>query len=462
MVELLQLLDDVLKKKINISDFLDALVVDALKSRASDIHIESKEDDILLVRYRVDGVLRDIISIGPELKDTLLFIIKVRAKLRTDVHLAPQDGKIPFVVKKADIDGDKEKIKKEEKKEDAEESIENKEKEEEKKEEEKKVLNRLEAFKAEEKDTYNVDARVSILPVSYGEKVVIRLLTQANRSHSLADLGFEEHDLAELEKAYTQPYGLILITGPTGSGKTTTLYSILKILNTREVNITTIEDPVEYSIEGVNHIQINVKSDLTFATGLRSILRQDPNVIMVGEIRDTETARITVNSALTGHLVLSTLHANDSVSAVPRLIDMGIEPFLIASTLNIVVAQRLARKLCPDCKKPCSLEKDKEIKEMLKIRPDVAKYIKPTDKFYKAVGCDKCNNVGLKGRIGIYEVLVINKTMRDTIIKNPTMDDIFQTAKKSGFKLMVEDAVDKLKKGYIDIPELLKVIAIKD
>lgn len=462
MVELLQLLDDVLKKKINISDFLDALVVDALKSGASDIHIESKEDDILLVRYRVDGVLRDIISIGPELKDTLLFIIKVRAKLRTDVHLAPQDGKIPFVVKKADIDGDKEKIKKEEKKEDAEESIENKEKEEEKKEEEKKVLNRLEAFKAEEKDTYNVDARVSILPVSYGEKVVIRLLTQANRSHSLADLGFEEHDLAELEKAYTQPYGLILITGPTGSGKTTTLYSILKILNTREVNITTIEDPVEYSIEGVNHIQINVKSDLTFATGLRSILRQDPNVIMVGEIRDTETARITVNSALTGHLVLSTLHANDSVSAVPRLIDMGIEPFLIASTLNIVVAQRLARKLCPDCKKQCSLEKDKEIKEMLKIRPDVAKYIKPTDKFYKAVGCDKCNNVGLKGRIGIYEVLVINKTMRDTIIKNPTMDDIFQTAKKSGFKLMVEDAVDKLKKGYIDIPELLKVIAIKD
>ncbi|MGI6443681.1 MAG: GspE/PulE family protein [Candidatus Dojkabacteria bacterium] len=471
MVELLQLLDDVLKKKINISDFLDALVVDALKSRASDIHIESKEDDILLVRYRVDGVLRDIISIGPELKDTLLFIIKVRAKLRTDVHLAPQDGKIPFVVKKADIDGDKEKIKKEEEndkdqeKDDVEEPIEEKEKkkkEKEEEEQEKKVLNRLEALKAEEKDTYNVDARVSILPVSYGEKVVIRLLTQANRSHSLADLGFEEHDLAELEKAYTQPYGLILITGPTGSGKTTTLYSILKILNTREVNITTIEDPVEYSIEGVNHIQINVKSDLTFATGLRSILRQDPNVIMVGEIRDTETARITVNSALTGHLVLSTLHANDSVSAVPRLIDMGIEPFLIASTLNIVVAQRLARKLCPDCKKPCSLEKDKEIKEMLKIRPDVAKYIKPTDKFYKAVGCDKCNNVGLKGRIGIYEVLVINKTMRDTIIKNPTMDDIFQTAKKSGFKLMVEDAVDKLKKGYIDIPELLKVIAIKD
>ena len=456
MVELLKLLDDVIKKKINISDFLDALVVDALKSRASDIHIESKEDDILLVRYRVDGVLRDIISIGPELKDTLLFIIKVRAKLRTDVHLAPQDGKIPFVVKKIDVDGKPQK----EKEEKTEEVVEEK-KEEEPKEEE-KTLNRLETIKPKEKDTYNVDARVSILPVSFGEKVVIRLLTQANRSYSLADLGFEGRDLEELEKSYTQPYGLILITGPTGSGKTTTLYSILKILNTREVNITTIEDPVEYSIDGVNHIQINTKSDLTFATGLRSILRQDPNVIMVGEIRDTETARITVNSALTGHLVLSTLHANDSVSAIPRLIDMGIEPFLIASTLNIVVAQRLARKLCPDCKKACTIEKDKEIKEMLKLRPDVAKYIKPTDKFYKAVGCDKCNNVGVKGRIGIYEVLAIDKIMRDTIIKNPTMDDIFTTAKKSGFKLMVEDAVGKLKEGHIDLKELLKVIAIKD
>ncbi len=454
MVELLKLLDDVIKKKINISDFLDALVVDALKSRASDIHIESKEDDILLVRYRVDGVLRDIISIGPELKDTLLFIIKVRAKLRTDVHLAPQDGKIPFVVKKIDVDG---KPKKEESKEEVVE-----EKKTEETEDVKKELNRLESVKPKEKDTYNVDARVSILPVSFGEKVVIRLLTQANRSYSLADLGFEGRDLEELEKSYTQPYGLILITGPTGSGKTTTLYSILKILNTREVNITTIEDPVEYSIDGVNHIQINTKSDLTFATGLRSILRQDPNVIMVGEIRDTETARITVNSALTGHLVLSTLHANDSVSAIPRLIDMGIEPFLIASTLNIVVAQRLARKLCPDCKKACTIEKDKEIKEMLKLRPDVAKYIKPTDKFYKAVGCDKCNNVGVKGRIGIYEVLAIDKIMRDTIIKNPTMDDIFTTAKKSGFKLMVEDAVGKQKEGHIDLKELLKVIAIKD
>ena len=462
MIELLELMDDVLKKKINISDFLDALILDALKSRASDIHIESKEDNALLVRYRVDGVLRDTISIGPELKESLLFIIKVRAKLRTDVHLTPQDGKIPFEFKKSLIDGEPISKEENEKEGEAKEAEETKDEEKEKEKEIKKTLNRLEAFQSLEKDTYNVDARVSILPVTFGEKVVIRLLTQANKSYSMSDLGFSNHDLEFLEKSYRQPYGLILITGPTGSGKTTTLYSILKILNTREVNITTIEDPVEYSIDGVNHIQINVKSDLTFATGLRSILRQDPNVIMVGEIRDTETARITVNSALTGHLVLSTLHANDSVSAIPRLVDMGIEPFLIASTLNIVVAQRLARRLCKECKKEYVLEKDEENKELLKLRPDLQKFVKPSQKLYKAVGCEKCNNTGYSGRVGIYELLYIDKPLRDTIISNPSMDAILTTAKKGDFKLMVEDAVSKLTDGMIDIKELIRVIAIKD
>jgi len=468
MIELLELMDDVLKKKINISDFLDALVIDALKSRASDIHIESKDEDVLLVRYRVDGVLRDIISIGPELKESLLFIIKVRAKLRTDVHLAPQDGKIPFEIKKVAIDGEKPKeevpettvevkvpVKEEE-------DIKEKKRKKGEEEEIKKPLNRLEEYQSQEKDTYNVDARVSILPVTFGEKVVIRLLTQANKSYSMSDLGFSDNDLEILEKSYRQPYGLILITGPTGSGKTTTLYSILKILNTKEVNITTIEDPVEYSIAGVNHIQINVKSDLTFATGLRSILRQDPNVIMVGEIRDTETARITVNSALTGHLVLSTLHANDSVSAIPRLVDMGIEPFLIASTLNIVVAQRLGRKLCNECKKEYTLEKDEENKNLLDLRPDLKKFVKPSQKLYRAVGCDKCNNTGYSGRVGIYELLYIDKALRDTIIENPSMDALSATAKKSGFKLMAEDAASKLNEGLIDVKELIKVIAIKD
>ncbi len=291
---------------------------------------------------------------------------------------------------------------------------------------------------------------------------MIRLLSQANRSYGLTDLGFEEEDLKNLEKAYRQPFGLFLVTGPTGSGKTTTLYSILKILNTRDVNITTIEDPVEYSIEGVNHIQINPKGDLTFANGLRSILRQDPNIIMVGEIRDKETARITVNSALTGHLVLSTVHANDAVSTIPRLIDMGIEPFLVASTVNIVVTQRLARRLCTNCKKEYAPSREPAHKEMIKLRPDIQKHLANVSKMYKAVGCKECNNTGYSGRIGIYEILPMTKALRDVIIQNPNSDDILAAAKKGGFRLMIEDGVKKLKDGHIDIKELAKVIAIKE
>ena len=469
MVELLKLTDDVAKKKINISDFLDYLILDALKKKASDIHIESKEDNLLLIRYRIDGVLRDVIPIGEELKDSLLFIIKVRSKLRTDIHFAPQDGKILFNVAKSEIDVEPPKV--EEKKE--EEKVEEKkekevEKSKSKNEAEKQqslveeILSKMTEKKGKVKDTYHVDARISILPVTHGEKVVIRLLTQANRSFGLPDLGFEESDLVNLEKAYREPYGLILVTGPTGSGKTTTLYSILKILNTKEVNITTIEDPVEYSIDGVNHIQINTKGDLTFANGLRSILRQDPNIIMVGEIRDQETARITVNSALTGHLVLSTLHANDAVSTIPRLIDMGIEPFLIASTINIVVTQRLARRLCPHCRKEYIVGKSETHKELVKLRPDIQKHLDSSDKLYEAVGCQECHNTGYSGRIGIYEILTMSKELRDVIIEKPNSDNILAVAKKEGFNLMIEDGVKKLKRGDVDVKELIKVIAIKE
>ena len=474
MVELLKLADDVVKKKINVSNFLDILILDALRKKASDIHIEAKDNKTLLIRYRIDGVLRDIIPLGPEMRDSFLFIIKVRAKLRTDIHFAPQDGKILFNVKKEAIDpvkeeAVKEKIEvKEEKKEEKENKKEGKKKKgkeeeiEEKKEESKNLLEKVSQTNIAEKDYYNVDARISILPVTHGEKVVIRLLSQANRGYGLMDLGFEEEDLIRLEKAYRQPFGLFLVTGPTGSGKTTTLYSVLKILNTRDVNITTIEDPVEYSIEGVNHIQINPKGDLTFANGLRSVLRQDPNIIMVGEIRDKETARITVNSALTGHLVLSTVHANDAVSTIPRLIDMGIEPFLVASTLNIVITQRLARRLCPHCKKEYSPSRDVAHKEMVKLRPDIQKHLANIPKMYKAVGCKECNNTGYAGRIGIYEILSMTKAVRDVIISNPNSDDILAVAKKGGFRLMIEDGVKKLKKGDIDIKELARVIAIKE
>ncbi|MBP6976449.1 type II/IV secretion system protein [Candidatus Dojkabacteria bacterium] len=471
MVELLKLTDDVIKKRINVSNFLDALILDALRKKASDIHIEAKEGNTLLIRYRIDGVLRDIIPIGQEIKDSLLFIIKVRSKLRTDVHFAPQDGKILFTVKKEAIDpipevtkGEEKKKQepKDEKKEEKKDKRKKKETEEEVEPPVKNLLEKLPAQQAIEKDYYHVDARISILPVTHGEKVVIRLLSQANRAYGLTDLGFEEEDLIKLEKAYKQPYGLFLVTGPTGSGKTTTLYSILKILNTRDVNITTIEDPVEYSIEGVNHIQINPKGDLTFANGLRSILRQDPNIIMVGEIRDKETARITVNSALTGHLVLSTVHANDAVSTIPRLIDMGIEPFLVASTLNIVIAQRLARRLCPNCKKEYTPSRDAAHKEALKLRPDIQKHMANVTKVYRASGCKECNYTGYSGRIGIYEILPMTKALRDVIVSSPNSDDILAAAKKGGFRLMVEDAVKKLKGGYIDIKELTKVIAIKE
>jgi len=473
MVELLKLADDVVKKKINVSDFLDVLILDALRKKASDIHIEGKDNKTLLVRYRIDGVLRDIIPLGPEIRDSLLFIIKIRSKLRTDIHFAPQDGKILFNVKKEAIDPPKEVVEeKEEKKEEGKEEPKKEEtKGKEKKKEEdaeekievnKNLLEKISETQGPEKDYYNVDARISILPITHGEKVVIRLLSQANRSYGLTDLGFEEEDLVKLEKAYRQPFGLFLVTGPTGSGKTTTLYSILKILNTRDVNITTIEDPVEYSIEGVNHIQINPKGDLTFANGLRSVLRQDPNIIMVGEIRDKETARITVNSALTGHLVLSTVHANDAVSTIPRLIDMGIEPFLVASTLNIVVTQRLARKLCPHCKKEYTPSRDAAHKELIKLRPDIQKHLANIPKMYKAVGCKECNNTGYSGRVGIYEILTMTKAVRDVIISNPNSDEILSVAKKGGFRLMIEDGVKKLKDGEIDIKELARVIAIKE
>jgi type II secretory ATPase GspE/PulE/Tfp pilus assembly ATPase PilB-like protein len=474
MVELLKLTDDVAKNKKNVSDLLDALVLDALNRKASDIHIEAKEGDNLLVRYRIDGVLRDIITIGENIEDSLIFIIKVRAKLRTDVHFAPQDGKILFNIKKADTEiEEKEEPKEEEEK--TEEAKEPEKQPEEEKEEKKKeepeekgegIVEKILRERKEKKDkaeeTYKVDARISILPVTFGEKVVIRLLSQANRSFALEDLGFESEDLIKLKKAYSEPYGLILATGPTGSGKTTTLYSILKILNIKDVNITTIEDPVEYSIQGVNHIQINPKADLTFVNGLRSILRQDPDIIMVGEIRDTETARITVNSALTGHLVLSTLHANDAVSTIPRLLEMGIEPFLIASTLNIIVTQRLARRLCDHCKKEYVVSKNEKHNELLRLRADLRQHIKDTDKLYQAEGCKECNNTGYSGRIGIYEILSMNKEIRDAVITNPNSDQILAVAKKSGFKLMIEDGIKKLKEGTIDIKELIKVIAIKE
>jgi len=244
------------------------------------------------------------------------------------------------------------------------------------------------------------------LPTTKGEKVVIRLLSSEGQEFTLEDLGIMGDKLDAVKKAYNKPYGMILTVGPTGSGKTTTLYAVLKLLNSREVNITTVEDPVEYSISGVNHVQINTRADLTFANGLRAILRQDPNIIMIGEIRDSETAKIAINAAMTGHMVLSSLHTNDAITTIPRLIDMGVEEFLVASTLNIIIAQRLARRLCPKCKEKYKIT-DTELEEIKKMREDIAELIKPGEEFYKEKGCSECSNTGFKGRIGLTNGLTV-------------------------------------------------------
>lgn len=410
-----EIIKEITTKKKNVSDFLDFLIRDAFNENASDIHLEHKESKEMLLRYRIDGILHDIFTIDSEVAEDLIFIIKVKAKLQTDIHFAPQDGKIGFAL-----------------------------------------------VKGEGQEPIKIDARISIVPITHGQKIVIRLLFQPTKPLTLEELGFLKEDIEKLQRGYRRPYGLILATGPTGSGKTTTLYSMLSILNSKEVNITTIEDPVEFSISGINHIQINPKVDLTFANGLRSILRQDPNIIMVGEIRDSETAKITTNAALTGHLVLSTLHSNDTISSIPRLLNLEIEPFLLATTVNIILSQRLSRRLCDNCKKEYTLGKDVVQSEMLKLRPDIAKYLKPTDKIYKAIGCEKCKKRGYRGRIGIYEIFEITSNIREALAQNMNTEELFKLAQKEGFKLMIEDGITKIKRGYIDISELAKVISIRE
>ncbi len=391
----------------NVSDLLESIALNAYESKASDIHIEPA-DDRIFIRYRIDGILRDVLTLEKEIEQPLLFKIKINAKLPTDEHFAPQDGRITFQF-----------------------------------------------------DKLKVDTRISILPTTKGEKVVIRLLSSEGKEISLEDLGIIGDKLDEVKRAYNKPYGMILTVGPTGSGKTTTLYAILKLLNSREVNITTVEDPVEYSIKGVNHVQINPRADLTFANGLRAILRQDPNIIMIGEIRDDETAKIAINSAMTGHMVLSSLHTNDAITTIPRLVDMGVEEFLIASTLNIIIAQRLSRRLCEKCKVKYALT-EAEHTELKKMRPDIAELVKPGETLYKEKGCSECSASGFKGRIGLYEILEVKKEIRKLISEKGNIDDIFDVARQQGLVLIVEDGVAKMKQGIISLSELMRVTAIKE
>ena len=391
------------KAELPIIKIVDTIISYAYKNKASDIHIEP-EEIYSLVRFRIDGILHDIVKLPPEVHPKIVTRIKVLSKLRTDEHQAPQDGKIQYKV------GDD-----------------------------------------------SLDIRVSTVPVTEGEKIVMRLLSERSRQASLGDLGFSGTDLAKIEKAYKKPYGMILATGPTGSGKTTTMYAVLKILNEREVNIMTIEDPVEYGLQGVNQIQVNPKTNLTFATGLRSIVRQDPNIILVGEIRDEETAGIAVNSAMTGHLVLSTLHTNDAATAIPRLLDMGIEPFLVASSTNVIVAQRLVRKVHSVCK----VSEEKDISELTAHlgEPLVKKVFGnvKTVRLYRGKGCKLDHGTGYEGRVGIYEVLEIDDEVRQAIVERKSAADIAKIAIKNSMTTMIENGLEKAKQGITTIDEILRV-----
>lgn len=373
-----------------VAKLVEELITAAYNDRASDIHIEP-EEETSLIRFRVDGVLQDLVRIPSSLHDRIVTRVKVLSNLRTDEHLSAQDGKLQVKLPDEEL-----------------------------------------------------DIRVSIIPVSLGEKIVMRLLSSRSRNYSLSDLGMNDTDLEKVTKAYNKSYGMILSTGPTGSGKTTSIYSILKILNTREKNIMTIEDPIEYRITGANQVQVNAKTNLTFANGLRSILRQDPNVIFVGEIRDSETAGIAVNAALTGHLVLSTLHTNDAATAIPRLTDMKVEPFLVASTVNVIIAQRLIREICATCKEEIEIEHNG--KKM---------------KAFHGKGCKVCRNTGYLGRIGLFEVLEITKNIRKLILEKADSDIIAEAAIKEGMTTMLQDGLEKVSKGLTTIEEVMRATKVE-
>ena len=381
-----------------IVQLVDTIIRYADQNAVSDVHIEPLEKDTL-IRFRIDGILHDIIRLPFDLNEQIVTRIKVMADLRTDEHQATQDGKVTF------IQGEN-----------------------------------------------HLDMRVSIVPITRGEKVVLRLLSDAARRFSLLDLGFSPTDLAKVEQAYSLPNGLVLSTGPTGSGKTTTLYAMLKLINTRDVNIMTIEDPVEYQIDTVNQIQVNSRTDLTFAHGLRSIVRQDPDVILVGEIRDEETAGIAVNSAMTGHLVLSSLHTNDAATAFVRLIDMGVEPFLVASTVRVVIGQRLVRKVCPRCRTSKKIA-------VADLSPHLAQHI--TDKknitVYYGKGCEVCRNSGYLGRVGIFEIIVLNEKIKEAIVTKQNSDQITQLAKAAGTTTLAQDGLQKALEGKTTIEEVARV-----
>lgn len=387
-------------KEAPIAKIVSTILEYAVRSRASDVHIEPLEERVR-VRYRIDGILYDRLSLPKSVQESVISRIKILSEMKIDEHRTPQDGRFNF-----------------------------------------------------QADGKEVDLRISILPTSHGEKVVMRLLRKTGGIPTLGDLGLGGTALRSLEANILRPHGIILVCGPTGSGKTTTLYSVLNELNSTKVNIVTLEDPVEYQMKGVNQVQVNAAVGLTFADGLRAFLRQDPNIILVGEIRDKETTDLAIQAALTGHLVFSTLHTSSAAGALPRLLDLGAETFLLSSTMNAIVGQRIVRKLCSSCKvtyappESMSLEIKKELGNLL-----------PKDgvKLYRAVGCSECDNSGYFGRVGIFEVLSVSPKLADLILKRADVNTLQAQAISEGMTTMKQDGYLKVVQGVTTIEEVLRV-----
>ncbi|MCI0619909.1 GspE/PulE family protein [Candidatus Wolfebacteria bacterium] len=381
---------------------VDELIAYAQGMRASDIHIDPSERNVR-IRLRIDGVLQKSLSVPRHFHDEIISRIKVLAGLRTDEHQAAQDGR----------------------------------------------------FRAHLPDKSAVDIRVSIAPTYHGENAVLRLLADKEEQFTLGMLGFSDDDRAKIQEAIERPTGMILATGPTGSGKTTTLYTIIKMLNTEGVSIVTIEDPIEYAVDGIEQIQVNARASLTFANGLRSILRQDPNIIMVGEIRDKETAGIAVNTALTGHLLLSTLHTNDAATTLPRLLDMGIEPYLVASTVNIAIGQRLVRRICPDCKAERAMT-DAERDRLLELLPHLV--VESDRVLHEGKGCNECGGTGYRGRLCVNEVMMMDGEVREAVLRKASASEIRKIAIRNGMTPMLADGLYKAQQGLTTVEEVLRVV----
>jgi type IV pilus assembly protein PilB len=382
--------------------FVDLLLSQAVKSRASDVHIEPQENS-MMIRMRIDGSLCNMVPPARKMQAAIITRIKILSDMDIAERRLPQDGRLKIKATGRDI-----------------------------------------------------DVRVSSIPTIYGEKIVMRILDTAAANRSLDQLGFDPKRLEELKTALEQPHGIIVVTGPTGSGKSTTLYAALNYLKDPTENITTVEDPVEYRLAGINQIQIKPEINLDFAICLRAILRQDPDIILIGEIRDKETVEIAIKASLTGHLVLSTFHTNDAPSAISRFLYMGIEPYLLASTLNLIVAQRLVRRICEKCKEP--VEVKKEVLRRLKIDPEQAK----NTVFYHGKGCNACGNIGYKGRLPIFEFLVMDSEIREMIITGSNERQIRAAARKKGYGGLLESGVSNMVKGLTTAEEVLSTTFTED